>query len=860
MLRSVFCQKNVINIVFFVSLGALLFISAYAGQLLLRKENQVQNHELLAEILAEKVQLAIDQRLQVIKNLARNSHVVDVIAGRSESDNPSVRLTLNSVNEATNSELILILDKQGTVISSTDNYSKSLTGQNYAFRPYFQRSLAGDSYIFPAVGAVTHTRGIYLSAPILIAGRSSPAAVIALKIGIEEIEAILRNSSEINALVSPDGIVFSSNRDGWLFHSVGAVDRASLERLYRTRQFGEETINRLAVSLDSATTSIDGERYRVIKSALPYSGWHIYSCQKATILAPLPNLHLAVLAVSVAIVGGMSILIFLLATNIFHRHKTELMLLKAEEKYFRIFKNATMGIFQSTLSGKYLEASPSMADILGYDGPAELCAAVGDSGRQVYARPEDRETFVRTLREEKTVKGFETLYLRKDGEKIWVNLSGRIVQNDPLLGTYIEGFCLDISENKKAHETLRHERNVFSKVMETVPVGIVLLDRDERITFANPMARDLLRLAGDGLDGQGGLFAWDYMDMDGQPLRQDRTPVSKAVRNGAVIQDERVRVRWKGEKDERILSFNIAPIFSTDRQVQELVVAFSDITATVVAEREASLQQEQLIHADRMISLGILTSGIAHEINNPNTFILSNAELLAEAWQVTGKILDLYYEDNGEFYLGGLPYSIFKNKAGPLCSRIVEGASRIKYIVQELREYSAHETGELSAHIDLNAVIQSAQILLSNMIRKSTYDFSMSLAAELPPVRGNFHRLEQVIINIIQNACQALPDPERRLAIETLHERDTGKVVFLCTDEGVGIPEQELGHVMDPFYTTKRDIGGIGLGLSISSNIISKHGGEILITSGPCGTTVRIELPVMKDGGAEPEPAAIKRA
>lgn len=851
-LKTIFGKKDFVKIALFVFLGAVLFISTYASQLLLRKENQVHNHELLAEIMIEKVQLAINQRLKVIKNLARNTDVIDVIAGRSVSDNPRIKLTLNSVNEVTNTELIIILDEQGTVISSTDNYSESLTGKNYGFRPYFQESLAGFPYVFPAVGAVTNTRGIYLSAPIMIAGRKSPAAVIALKIGIDEIEAILRNSSEINALVSPEGIIFSSNQSEWLFHSVGDVGKENLERLYQTRQFGDKTINRLTVSLGTTTTQINGEQYRLIKSVLPVSGWHIYSCQKATMLAPLPTLHRAVLAVSVAVVGSMSILIFLLTTNILHRRKTELMLFKAEEKYFSIFKNATMGIFQSTFPGKYLEASPSMAAILGYDSPAQLCATVGDSGRQVYARAEDREGFFRKLQEEKTVKAFETVFVKKNGEKIWVSISGRIVQDDPVLGTYMEGFCLDISESKQVHEALCRERNIFSRVMETVPVGIVLLDCNERITFANPMARDILRLADNDLTEQGMLSAWNLMDMDGSLLSPEQAPVAKAIRNAVVIQDERIRGRWKVDNDESIFSFNIAPIFDSQKQVQELVVVVANITAKVVAEQEASLQQEQLIRADRMISLGILTSGIAHEINNPNTFILSNAELLSDAWQVVSKILDRYYEESGEFYLGGLPYSTFKDKARPLCSRIVEGSIRIKYIVQELREYSAQETGEISAQVDLNAVIHSAQILLSNMIRKSTYHFSMNLATDLPPVCGHFHQLEQVIINIIQNACQALPDPEKKLTIETCYARDTGKVIFNCLDEGVGIPEQDLGHVVDPFYTTKRDIGGVGLGLSISSNIINKHGGDIFITSdGLTGTSVRIELPVLNDGGLE---------
>ena len=244
-----------------------------------------------------------------------------------------------------------------------------------------------------------------------------------------------------------------------------------------------------------------------------------------------------------------------------------------------------------------------------------------------------------------------------------------------------------------------------------------------------------------------------------------------------------------------------------------------------------------------MISLGILTSGIAHEINNPNTFIMSNAELFSDAWKQASVVLDLYARENGDFLIGGLPYSRFREKAPILSYRILDGSRRIQRIVKELRDYSCLQSDNIKTSVDINEVIRSAEILLSNMIKKSTHRFELKLSTTLPKVRANFQRLEQVIINIVQNACQALPDPDRGITIMTSYDTAHDQVLVECRDEGSGIAEQDLGHVTDPFFTTKRESGGTGLGLSISSTIIRDLGGTMELSSDSGkGTTVLLRL------------------
>ena len=830
--------------VFSLCLVTVLVFFYYIGQLNLREENQLRVHQNSAMLLSEQIESEVAKRLQIIKTLSCNDHVVEVISGEKGEDNPVINLTLNTANEVAHSELILVLNTKGTVISSTDNKSDSLTGFNYSFRPYFIESMKGRTFVFPAVGAITRTRGLYLSAPITIAGQDKPAGVIALKIGIDQIEEILNRRNDIVALVSPDGIIFSSNQHDWLYHSVVPINTDAEKRLRVTRQFGSNPIKPHWLQLNSGAVTIDGRAYRVVKGTLPIAGWQIYSCHPKYVLSPLPPVNRYILLSALVITGGMSILVFFLATNIRHRRNTEIKLRKAEEKYSSIFKNATMGIFQSTITGQFIEASPSMAEMLGYQDSVQLRQQVTDVGHQLYVRPDDRHRFVDALRHHRTVKGFETQFIRKDQSLIWVSISGRMVSGGSNAEPYLEGFCLDITEKKKAENALLRERDIFSRVMETNPVGIVLLTRNQKISFANSRAEQILDLKKDIANtNRYQKPAWKLADLQGNWLPKDANPVANVMETGQTIRDAHVKVNWPCGTS-LILSLNIAPIFDEKHHITEMVIAFEDITDKVKAERNEALRKEQLVLADRMISLGILTSGVAHEINNPNTFILGNAQLFSDAWTQAHIILDEYAEVHGEFQIGGLPYSKFSAKLPLLCERIIEGSRRIKRIVQELRAYSGQGNAISNETLDFNEVIRSARILLSNMIKKSTHHFEEVLGKNLPPIKGNFQRLEQVVINIVQNACQALSDQSLGIFIKTFYDEQTGLIVFTCTDEGIGIPDEHIRHITDPFFTTKRESGGTGLGLSISSNIIREHGGNLSFdTRRGAGTTVTLTLP-----------------
>jgi len=145
----------------------------------------------------------------------------------------------------------------------------------------------------------------------------------------------------------------------------------------------------------------------------------------------------------------------------------------------------------------------------------------------------------------------------------------------------------------------------------------------------------------------------------------------------------------------------------------------------------------------------------------------------------------------------------------------------------------------------MNAVVKSATALLGNMLKKATNRFQVFYGNGMPAILGDPQRLEQVVINLIQNACQALTRVENAIVVRTYYAPDTKSIIVEVQDEGRGIPEPELSRITDPFFTTRRDSGGSGLGLSISSSILDAHGGRLEVKSTPGkGTTAKMILPV----------------
>ena len=285
------------------------------------------------------------------------------------------------------------------------------------------------------------------------------------------------------------------------------------------------------------------------------------------------------------------------------------------------------------------------------------------------------------------------------------------------------------------------------------------------------------------------------------------------------------------------------------RTLQRKVAQRTEELAQEVAQKNLALDelrrhQDKLVQADKMASLGILVSGVAHEINNPNGLILLNLPTIREAQQDAEEILEARFHDQGDFLYGGIPYSRMRDKLPQLLSEMHEGAKRIKRIVEDLKDFARMDQGDNRRLFDLNEVLKTALRLVDASIRSATDRCEVSYASQLPKVRGNPQRIEQVIINLILNACQSLPAKDRGITLATASRGREGTVSLLVQDAGTGIPPEHLARLSEPFFTTKRETGGTGLGLSVSATIIRDHGGELTFASQPGeGTAVTLTLP-----------------
>lgn len=278
-----------------------------------------------------------------------------------------------------------------------------------------------------------------------------------------------------------------------------------------------------------------------------------------------------------------------------------------------------------------------------------------------------------------------------------------------------------------------------------------------------------------------------------------------------------------------------------------------------LARRKTELErlQAQIVHSEKMASLGQLAAGIAHELNNPAGFIYGNMDFLGEAVEAVERLLTVYDSANlseaTRAQVEALKREIdYENTVSDLRSMIMdcrEGAERIRSVVQNLRTFSRLDEAEFK-QVDLHEGIDSTVRLLSRYYTGGRIQLARDYG-ELPLVDCYAGQLNQVWMNLLANAAQAVEQAGGgEVSIKTYVERET--VMIAVSDTGVGIAGEHLRKIFDPFFTTKPVGEGTGLGLSVTYSIVERHGGFIRVRSQPGkGTTFVVGLPTAAKAAAE---------
>ncbi len=475
---------------------------------------------------------------------------------------------------------------------------------------------------------------------------------------------------------------------------------------------------------------------------------------------------------------------------------------EAERRYRELFDNVQEGVFFASPEGHFIEVNDALVRMLGYQAREEVLKL--DLKTQVYVSAEQRDEILRQLNENGAVRNFEVTLCRRDSTMIHALENAVVVRDGQGKILQYRGVFLDITEVKNFQAQLQRERDFTSKILNNTQTMILVADTAGLVSYANRRSYEA-----------GG---FDQNELVGHRLDNIISSLHKAAFAEAFESSlhglqadnlELMIVRGNGSPGK--FSINLSPMRDEGGDVSSVVVLMTDIT-------DAAMIQAKLVHTEKMAAVGQLVSGVAHEVNNPLTAIMGFSDLLMENPEVPGS-------------------------ARKDLQVILEEAQRTKEIVQNLLSF-ARQRPPLRQLLQVNGILRKTIALRAYDFSNHGVEIVEKFDERLPELTGDSHQLQQVFLNILNNAYDAVRATGRPgvIEIETVHDRGWLEVLFRDNGEGIRHPER----IFDPFFTTKEVGQGTGLGLSICYGIVREHEGEILCANneGMPGATFSVRLPL----------------
>ncbi len=410
---------------------------------------------------------------------------------------------------------------------------------------------------------------------------------------------------------------------------------------------------------------------------------------------------------------------------------------------------------------------------------------------------------------------------------------------------YLAGHTIDVTERRNTLSALHRSEDHFRAFFENATVGMATTDLTKHFTSVNSALCRMLGYSREELLSLTWLELTHPDDLPASIVRFHRT-VSDEI-NDTVSQKRYIR---KDGATVHVIN-TLRCLRNPDDSIKYFIVLVEDISARVATERELNDSRRLLLRQDKMASIGLLASGIAHEINNPMGFITSNITTLGKYWDRLDAYLGALEEEireqsNPEAMArisarkGALKIDRIRQEFSQIIRESSEGTTRIKTIINDLKRFIRNDELVRMEPADLNQCIRSVITIVTNEIK---YVATLKLdLGEIPPVTCNQQQISRVIMNLLVNAAQAIIGHGE---ISVMSRCEAGLVKIIVADTGCGIPEPDIPHIFQPFFTTKEIGRGTGLGLSISHDIVIRHGGMITVESRVgAGSRFTITLPV----------------
>ncbi len=462
-------------------------------------------------------------------------------------------------------------------------------------------------------------------------------------------------------------------------------------------------------------------------------------------------------------------------------------LAESEEKYRNLVDNALVGVFQSNLAGEMSYANDALVAFTGYESCEELLQ-MGSPAQ--YRNPEDWEKLIDALKRDGSVTNYQVELVTKTGEPRTALISAA------LHGDTISGMILDITARRRATEAMRESEERFRDLVANALTGILIVQGGQ-IVFRNP---ELARMLGhfDTPMKPSALKALHGGD-DKQLLEMIERVESGT---GKTIEQE-LRYHNPGKREGRPETGWLYCRAST--------IEYRGQRATLVNMMDITRAKElEMVMKDRVTSLGRVAAGIAHEIRNP----LSGINVYLTTLR---RIID----DCGAH-----------DAAEGIISQVQAASNKIESVMRRALDFS--KPGETRfALTDVNALVDEVLTLSLVSLRSSGVQVERELSPDLPPCYADPHQFEQVLLNLISNAAEALRDQEEPRKVKVATRAENNTILLTVSDSGPGIPDELVDRIFEPFFSTKAE--NSGLGLSISNRIITDHGGRIDITRSEWG-------------------------